>query len=500
MIEICLNQNAQCRPPKARLRSAWISFGAFVLFGALAGSGFAQTSAGPPPGDQVSTIPFSDESFGFQMQLPAGWEYDRTRFREWEGSIGLLRGRSIDGRYSLQIMIFRDFKMAEFPVWLERFAKDLAQNTGIKRIEQQQIKVGSRDSAVVIEESQIGGSASRAYYLCVPFDASTNWVFVFTGATPDAPAAELLAQAFGTLAASVRVLYDPVDAEKLTEHLERGRLLIEKLARGEIRPALDGEERWYEITLAGKPIGYMTRKLWRGKHNFSRADAKRPVVKDGLWLEETTWRFAEDGTVRQTRVKAFSSLDRESELFETVLVQIPAVDVPQAQVLVKRDECIREGDSLVSSFSTNMDTKLRDPQRPVRVGPVYLDWTWLRTLPRLLAAEPPLPHAFATYDWETRALLTLLVSPAGKTTLPDGRPADLFELRQGFAEHSSKLYTDAPGNMVRMEAGDLVVQFADPEALEKKFGPLRRAAEDRRKRAAAAQTPPAPQPPQAPRR
>ena len=40
----------------------------------------------------ADTITYADHTFGFELKLPADWEYDRARYPGTAGSIGLLRG------------------------------------------------------------------------------------------------------------------------------------------------------------------------------------------------------------------------------------------------------------------------------------------------------------------------------------------------------------------------------------------------------------------------
>jgi hypothetical protein len=100
------------------------------------------------PADTSSLIPYADASFGFEMRLPGGWALDRARFQEYEGSIGLLRGRSPSGQHSLQIVVFREFKGRAFDEWVLEFAKLLVELSGGAAAETQARVLGERDGAV----------------------------------------------------------------------------------------------------------------------------------------------------------------------------------------------------------------------------------------------------------------------------------------------------------------------------------------------------------------
>lgn len=104
---------------------AWLAACASAV--ALAQTTTPAGSATPSP----NLIPHVDPTFGFELGIPAGWSYDRARFEQPEGAIGLLRGRNPAGAQALQVLVFRDFEVAGFPAWLDGFARRLAEMYGV---------------------------------------------------------------------------------------------------------------------------------------------------------------------------------------------------------------------------------------------------------------------------------------------------------------------------------------------------------------------------------
>ncbi len=467
----------------------WRPVSAAGLFwlGAL-GAGAAPVAAQAPPAPAttqptsapgyIGLIPYSDPTFGFELRVPAGWSYDRARYPGPEGSIGILRGNNRATNQLLQVFAFRSPNMPAFPEWLDEFLVSLGKAHGGRKIPQHRWSDEISERATLMVDTKLGGTRTITYYLCVPFDSHTVCVVLYAGAVAAPADEERLKTEFDEIAGSLRVQYDPVAAEAINAAFERGRAVLEELHAGAASVPLDGTERAYEIRLAEKSIGYLSRTCSAGERPGSAGPAAR---QPGLWVHEESWRFADDGTVRHARVDAFSSHDFRTELIENRQTQLPAADVVSQRLYIELDQCVREGNTLVSSFSTNLDVDLPEPQPPIPTGPRYLDLAWVRLLPELLLRAPAELYAFAIYDTQTRALVAYLIQPLGECELPDsgGARGYGFEAREGLVAPPSRMYTDLQGKLVRIEAGDLVLVSVPVAQVERTFGAQRDAARRR---------------------
>ena len=452
-----------------------------------------QTSQPALPADK--TIPYADYAFGFEMRLPGGWEYDRTRFAGPEGAIGLIRGRVSSGTRTLTILIFRKDPVVEFEQWLTAFQAQLLNMPGAIKITRRTWENFERPRTALELDSRVAVSKTRSGYLCVPFDRDTIWVFVYGGVLSPEVNEETLRREFDALGSSLRVLYTREEAEKFTAAAERGRALIEQLVSVASEVRIDPTERFYEIRLDGKSIGYLSRALSRETRSLTDARFARrsATTAAGLRLRERSWRFAEDGTVNYSKIDLFCSFDFQSELIETRETRIPPATSDQP-LYITLDQCIREHDVLFSSFSTNRDRRLPKPRPPIRPGPAYLALAWVRMLPAVLGREPGEMHAFSIYDSPTRALVTQKLRALGPRPLP-GRPdtrAFAFETYEGFAPERDLIYTDERGNLLRLEAGKLVLEETTEAAVLRKYAARRDAARERLKRRAPAEPKPGP--------
>lgn len=456
-----------------------------VLLPFIARPAAAQTET-PVPTTAPATIPYTDAAFGFELQIPAGWEYDRTRFQPYERSIGLLRGRSPGGQSALQILVFRiqpeaagagageKLRIPPFEDWIEEFARTLGENANAERLEWETWKLPPRAGALLSYHAKLGATDTINYALCVPFDPSTVWVLAFSAALLRSEDQATIRPAFDALARTLKIHYDAMEIEALASAYERGKGLIDRIRKRGSELHVDDAEHCYLLVLSGRPIGYFERRLSIEEQSQTSADARQRVVQRGLRVRERSWRFADDGTVRYSRLDLFSAFNLERELIESELTQIPAPDVRPQQLLIKTDQAVRTADVLVPSYRTSLDVALPPPATPMSVGPVYLDLAWTRVLPMLLRDAPHETHAFVVYSVESRALLPQTFKPLGEKAL-EGRGDKVlaFEVREGLVDTPSTLYVDQTGALVRLEAGDLLVLRTTRAEIDAKFGAKR---------------------------
>lgn len=472
----------------------------------LAGTGkiHAQNGAVPPalpPASQPAAgaaplTPYIDPAFGFELQIPAGWVYDHTRFtegrtyrgrdyfRDFKDTVGILQGRSPDGHRALQINVFRNFALKEFSDWAVSFGNAIATSLRTQSGEWVTRRVPPREAIVLTYTTQLGASLVRTHYLCVPFDPTTIWVLVYSGTVADDAESQVLYHEFEQITDSLRVLYDPQQIERLTPAYDRGRALLERIRDQGSGIQLDGQIHYYEISEQGKPVGYLSRQYLREEFSFGERNPRARAAREGLRVRERSWRFGADGTAWHTRLDLFSSFDRRSEHVEDWQRQVPPPGAVDPRALLRVQQVTREADVLLASFWTRIgeegDPLSTPTPKPRSVGPVYLDQAWARLLPGLLLGYSEEQHAVAVFNREVRALLVHVITPKGETRI-DGysEPVWVFEVREGFVDLPTRLYTDDRGLLVRAETGPVLLRMVSVDYIEKTYGPQREAARER---------------------
>lgn len=476
-----------------------------IILSALSSApGVAQTSqpATTPAAPKIATIPFVDKSFGYRMQVPAGWVYDRVGFFGPAGSQGLLRGASGNGQNLLQVLLFQRAKITTLEDWLKLFATQLGSISGVisvkLKFQETFVDNDQRPYGWVHVSARDGADLIETYYYVLRFDPTTVWMFGYNNklgrslepATPVQPTKpeEMtfeIPEVVQQMANSVEVFFDPRRVDSLRESLDRGKAFIKAFKLQEAIRAMraDDKPRFYEISLSGKPIGYLSRTLKRETRALDEKAAvgKKPAGgKEGLRISEDSWRFGEDGTTFRSVIELFSSIDGESDLFELTEIRLPPEKATDAKRYGTRDQVIREGEVLFSSYRTSLDVGNPEQREPIRIEPTYLGLAWARCLPALLGGEEREPIAFTIYDPETRALVAQEIHPRGSTAVPGEKEKGLlFEVREGLFETPTRVFTDKRGNLLRVESGDMILRNVDQKSVDKRFGPRRDAAKAR---------------------
>ncbi|MBL8880633.1 MAG: hypothetical protein JNG88_16090 [Phycisphaerales bacterium] len=444
----------------------------------------------PPPPAKADTAPttqptfvYSEPSFGFEITLPAIWSYDRTRFTAPGGSMGLMRGRSVAERATLQVCFSPGFDKLNFKSWITKFENQLMVGAPLKRVDRSERETDGRAGFILEFDEETPTELRKSFYYCVLFDPSTVWILIYAGALPTGSDSAAVREQFRSMIATLRITATPIEQGIFSDALMSGeKLMIELPERGPQLP-LDGDTRYYDMTLAGKSIGYFTRRVSRESMSLDdpRFGGNR---KDGIRVHERTWRFDEDGSGRSIRVDLFASFDLQSEIIESEESSLPPKVGAAPLVVTTTDRVIREGETLFSSVVSNLDAKLPERREPIRVGSAYLGLAWTRVLPALVGARSQEPRAFSVYDSTTRGLLTHLIQPIGPASIPESDIGGgyLVETREAFSTSPSRIYCEASGAAARIESGELLLRLSTAKEIEKKYGALRKEAEERIRR------------------
>ncbi|RMF77055.1 MAG: hypothetical protein D6744_11730 [Planctomycetota bacterium] len=342
-------------------------------------------------------------------------------------------------------------------------------------------------AAFIVVDSTVGVGRVKTGYFCVQLDDQQVWVLSYAKARntlrDDEPAlhdAQTVAipPELERMAQSVRIFYDPGLAAELREALKRGRDFIARYTLQErIRELeIDDRVRYYLIEVDHQPVGYFTRRFWRGRQSLDDPRFGSPG-KEGLRVYEESWRFGERGAVQYASYDLFSSIDGDSDLLEITTADLPPEGVEHRRPFITSDKCVRADDVLFSSYTTSRDLVMPDPRPPLRLDRAFLGLAWVRVLPALLGKQAAPLYAFSIYDTASRTALTYSIEPLGRQKLPRGDgvgPA--YRVREGFSDSPGLLFTDEYGHMVWYEAGNVALRETSAAEVERLFGAKREAA------------------------
>ncbi len=425
------------------------------------------------------SLPFVDYTIGLRIDVPAGWQYDRSLSAGPGGSVGILRGQAPDGRASLQILVFRDVTQP-LTEWIDYFTRNIGRIAGVDRIAVVGQPRDGQPAAWVVVDAHGPRARTRTIYYCCQFNPQTILVCmraaVFGPASQPLPPApqspEQIPPALRAQAASLEILYDPATEALIHQARLRGsRLLhgdrwLEAIGRLRVDPGV----QYYLLRVGGKPVGYLTRTFRREKHAL---DQQARDGKDGLRVHETLWRFLPDGSVRWQRIDLFSSIDGLTDLYEIVETTLgpPGSQEPPA---TRREQCVRQGPDLVRTVTVRGEPA--PPEPPLKLPADYLGLAWVRLAAALIGPDASEPVGFITYDTATRALVPRIWIPRGPATRPADGPRYGFTIREGFNPQTARLIVDRWGRMLEYGAGTLRISATTEAEVERIFGPRRRAA------------------------
>lgn len=467
--------------------------------------GAATRPAAEPPQRGQLVI---DPTHGYELTLPADWQFDAAPQRGPGRSLRVLRASPRQGAARLQVLVFREPDNPRFAQWLTFFKAQLEGVTGTNSVRVEPHENAPRPEAYLAADGSVGAQSTVTFYYCVQFDVSVFWVLSYAQPlAKDADAERAAGQAeFMRIARSLRVLYDPVVREQLEAALARGRefrRLRLKPSAGKAR--IDETTNYYEIRSDGRSVGFLARTFTRERRSLDdpeAADARKPGAKpgdppakdgakrrkSGLRLSEREWRFGEGGAVAYVGRDAFSSDDLDTELLEIVEVERLARDgdaradvasptaaaQAEAATISRVQQCVREDDTLFVTWKTSEASPFADPGRSLPAGENFIGLAWLRLMPGLLGGEPGEAFAFESYDPHSRSLATYVVRPLGKQACPgESGDAYAFELRTGFSPRISLVWIDPRGRLLRTESGDTAMVQVPREQVEQRFGALR---------------------------
>ncbi|MCA9243343.1 MAG: hypothetical protein KDA32_05265 [Phycisphaerales bacterium] len=419
----------------------------------------AQTTASDYP-----TIRFESPEFEFTMQIPAGWEYDRSPTPGPGDSLRLLRGVPATKRAAFELVVFRNKAAVAPSDWFDQIGQGILKDEGAQT-RRETVQHQARD-AIEVEYQRLNPDGEvRAIWFFIELRRDIVLAARFTAKSSGADLEGLRAEA-GQYARSLRLPLEGRDAASLRAAFERGReLKFSRLERYAHRIEVDPDVRAYEIHNGENAAGFLTRQFERERRGISGAGGK-----PGLRLRERSLRFQEDGSSVYTRLDSFASFDLQTELteLETAVIPPPGDEsAPGRRV----DRYVREGASVILTTQSTQNQGEPETLPPMTCGPEYLSLPWARLAPGLIGVEQGEPLAFRTLDPAVREMSWMLIAPLGPAKDIEG--AFAWQIEEALTPTAGRMVGDARGIMRVFKMGDIELREIDAKTLETRYGPRR---------------------------
>lgn len=414
-----------------------------------------QTAASSPAGNDT----YSDFSFGFQTALPAGWILDRTRFVATGDATGVLRGQVATGGRTVEIAVYRTEKELPFSEWFAEFERGLAALEGTTRVESRKLDPSAPLVSTIEVDAMLSVPVKRFHHV-TQMNPTTYLVMSFAVVGTDPDQVQTLTNEFLTAAKSVRLLCSREADERLAEALNRGAEEARRVRAVAAELATTTDELHFFVKVKGETVGHASFQVSREVHE------KKP----GLRVRERSWRFDGDERAQYSRTDLFASFNGLTELIENQVTLFSAPRGGKPTAATTLDQCIREGETLFSSFSTSDRPDRAESRPPMTIGPAYLSLAWFRRLPRIIEERDGVDFGFAVYDPTIRAQTTQMVRYLGRRASATGpNPARTYEIREGYAPTGAILQVDHDGNMLSYDAGEILLLRSTETAVQERF-------------------------------
>ncbi len=418
---------------------------------------------------------------GVRFDLPGNWTLDNRPFRGPGDAAGLIRAGSVNGRTAVQVYQFESTDADDFDAWIADFEAALRTIPGVVAVQQASPPPLPRPARMLLVRAEVAPDQIDTSYVCLRLDAETVLTFAHSTASVSAEAGAPLAadRALQVLLGTLQVYHDPELARELPFARRRGLKFLRETLPAAIRGVrLDPDTRHYLLEVAGNGRGYRTITFRPERHSAEDPSYGNTRGEPGLRVHEEEWQFA-GPHASFSSWDAFSSVSGKTGLYEVTLSETAQIGGVFTAPLVTRDECIRAGDQLVTSYTHSLQVALPDPRRPFTLGRDFLGLGWVRVLPALLPTTQTEWLTVMSYHPESRDLVPFTIRCVGEIDLEgQTRPGRRFEFRWGHGPVVT-LTADAFGNPLHWTEGDHRYRLGTAEDIEQRYAEKREAARPR---------------------
>ena len=417
---------------------------------------------------------------GIRFDLPSDWALDNRPFRGPGGAEGLVRAGSLNGRQAIQVFLFEAAAAQDFDAWMLGFRQSLETIPGIVRIEPAATPSISKPAKLLLARAELVPDHIDTSYLCIQLAPDTVVTMALSGAavSEDAGTPLRVADELNRLVASLQIYFDGEWAVELPFARRRGLQFVKEQLPAAIRGVrLDPQPRTYLLEVGGQPRGYRTMHFRPERHSMEDPAYGNTRGEPGLRVQENEWHFV--GQQASFEVwDSFSSVSGKTGLYEHTRSETAQVGGVFTAPYVIRDECIRAGDQLVTSFTTTLQLALPQPQRPFALGRDYLGLGWVRAMAALVPAQQTEWICVQAYAPSVRDVVPFAIRCTGEIPSEEGPPNRRYQCRWGHGP-LIELTTDAYGNPIEWSEGPNRYTLIPAEEAERRFAQQRETARPR---------------------
>lgn len=432
------------------------------------------TAADSPVGGALLGAPYVDRSFGFSIRPPVGSAIYREKRFISTVDVELARFSHVEKNWHLSIRVTRTSRALDTQMIIEGIAEKLSRNEEFKQLRAEPGRVASRDAVRYAASFKANGVALLRQQAVISAEDTQHYNLIFI--TPEGDTA-IVEPLFEQILGSFEIVRTEHRQKQLTEGLERGTALLQKVASG--KPVLSDiaiDATYLRLLQHGKEVGFVEIRERGGYVDQI----------EGLIIVKNLWMFSEDDKPTLLRSEMFTSNDLVRERWDTRISSVvPAAETDKDTVVFSFESGFRQDDQLIVKY-TPTPGKAEVSENVIEVEPSYAPGAWDLILPRVVDLKTEALYAFSWYDTGRRGLMmqTYRVDKPERLTV-GGKTVSVIKLEssEGLIPPFNQVLVGEDGKVYRVSASPTELVPTTQQAIEKQYGVKVRAALARFERA-----------------
>jgi len=388
--------------------------------------------------------PYVDRSFGFSIRPPAGSGIFREKQFVGKADVELVRFAQAERRWYLSVRLSNTSRPLDMKMIVDGITERLSKFDSVKVLRGESARISSREAvryAASFSNKGIGGLRQQAVIRVKPTE---YLAIIFITSLGDAKEAERL---FERIVGSFELMRTEMRDQQMTEALERGKSLLQKLAGDRLEAEkLARKERYLRFTQDGKEVGFI--------------EVCERAVAEGDWpgieFLKNVWVFMPNGSITYLQNTMFLSNDLTHERWENRLAVLnPAGKKGEPRLATFDFESgLRQDNQLLVKYASapNSDKML---DKAIQVEKSYASISWDLLFARVVDLKKVDLYAFSSYDTARRGLQLQAYRVTGsKRMVIGGRPMTAFRIEEseGLLPPINEIDVDENGLVLRVVA------------------------------------------------
>ncbi len=403
---------------------------------------------------------YIDGSFGFSIRPPVYAEAIREKRPMSDADVEVVRFQNSEQQWSLAVRYAQTTRPIDTQMAVREITSSLQKDGAVEVLRGEDARIAGRDAIRYAAAFQLKGKPFLRQQAVIRHKLNAYFALVFI--TPDTRRQERF-NLFDRVVDSFKILRSAADEERLKNAVEQGKVLLRDFrTKGETLPVSKEGAYYLRFVMDGREAGFI---------EVLEKPAERKGRK-GVQLRQTGWLFQDNGDFTFMRQDMYLSHDLVVEAWENkVASYLDGNEIAEPVVVQTMDEGMRTDDKLIVANARSTSGTMK--RRVIDVERSYASGAWIVLFPRIVDLTSPGIYSFSSYNADRHGLAMRTFEVIGETQVRIGRrtiPAIEIQDSEGLIPPVNKMYVDARGNILKVEAGPLEMIQSERDVLERVYG------------------------------